>query len=270
MNSKGLPGGFRRFGKGKTLIFALTVILGLLIGSEIGLNLWVRAALEKAFLSEARGGATRASISWIGLADVLKGRVGWVRVEARRCRVGTLEYQTLQIDNRGLLINMPALLKEKRLLISGLGKTKVRAEIDAVALQDYLNTYYPQFKPHLTIVPGSLQFSAVARVFGAALPVRLTGDLRLGNPKRLQFFPLSLMIGGRPVSGNLLRFVSDQISLQFSVLEDWPLQIVGFTLKKGYIAVDLQQDQLWGKNAFTRYPAIPGGKKVRRGVGENM
>lgn len=250
MAANTLPDRFRYFHRGKKLLFALTVLLGLLIGAEIGLNLWVRAALAGAFLGETGRGATRASISWIGLGDILEGRIKWVRVRARHCKIGSLEYKTLHIDNRGLILNMPILLKEKRLQISSIQSTKVQAQIDTAALQKYLNTFYAQFKPHLAILPNRLQFSGVAPVLGSPLPVRLEGDLRLSDPKRLQFFPTRLAIAGRPVAGNLLRFVSDQIPLQFGVLENWPLQIIGFSLKKGYIAVELQQDDLWGKSGL--------------------
>lgn len=236
--------GFRRYFsiKGHKIILAFACILGLLIGVEIGLNIWVRSALETSLLAESKTARVNAAISWMGLSDFLSGRVGWVRVDARDCRIGNFNYHQLKIDNHGFIFNLPVLIRERRLMVMSVNRTFAQVTIQTQTLQNYLNVLYSQYQPRIAISPTNIELTGVVKIFGSPLPVRLVGALKLSGPKKLRFDPLSLRLGNKPVSGSLLQFAATQIPLQFTVLEDWPLQITDFSLGNSTIQIKMSED----------------------------
>lgn len=234
----------RRFFAVKRHIILLIMagILGLFIGTEIGLNIWVRSLLESSLLSQSKTTTVQSGMSWMSLPDFLYGRVGWVRVDARNCRVGNVDYDHLKINTEGFIYNLPLLIKERRLAVIGLSRTRVQAVIKTQSMENYLNAYYSEYQPHIAIRPNTIEMTGIVKIFGSMFPVRLVGTLELSGPKKLHFYPTSLRLGNRPVSGSLLQFVATQIPLEFSVLEEWPLQISDFSLRNGSINISLKED----------------------------
>lgn len=223
------------------IIMSIGLIM-LLFVIECGLNFWIRSGLHRSLAAEP-GGKTEISlrVSWLGLGDILAGKVNRVHVNARDCLVNDLRYSRLEIDSKGFRFNLKTLLKQKRLQIIKMDNTRIDGVIAENDLNDYLNFRYPEYNSSVTIKPGRLILSGSAQVFNQIIPIRLEGDLKAISEKRLRFYPTGLVIADRDISGSLLRIVSEQVPLEFGVMEDWPLQMSDFRLEAKRIKVSMEE-----------------------------
>ncbi|MGE5606309.1 MAG: hypothetical protein ACM3YE_11555, partial [Bacteroidota bacterium] len=72
-------------------------LITLLLMIESGLNMWVRSGLYRSLASDRiRSTKIVSKISWLGLGDILAGRVNRFRVNARDCVLNNLRYSRLE------------------------------------------------------------------------------------------------------------------------------------------------------------------------------
>ena len=222
------------------LILGCFIILVLLL--ELVLNLWCRAALRRAFSQDLRP-ETRLSTSmkWLSLADFGRGRIGWLKVRGQNCRIAELKYRELTIDNRGLELDWPSLLRERRLRLKRLGRTRAHAVVAADALQSYLATLYPDLHPRLELAAGRLRLGGTANLFGSPVQLELAASLSISSGKKVRLTPLGLWAAGREVAPGLVRFLTGQIPLEFAIMQNWPLELTRLTLKPGALYLALKE-----------------------------
>jgi hypothetical protein len=228
--------------KVKMVIILLAGVCLIIFTVECWLNFKVRSYLRES-LGWGSGPQVKitAHINWLSLVDVMNGQVGWVRIDGENCLISNLRFARLHLENQGFTFNLPALFKEKRLKLVHLNKTRINAIVTAPAFSDYLSLYYPQFKPTLKINPGMLVLRGQTSIFGNIVPVELAGLLKIVALKNLRFYPTRLFIAKRAVSHDFLRFVGNQLPLQFSLMAEWPLAITAVRLKEGYIAMGFKE-----------------------------
>lgn len=217
-------------------------LITLLLMIESGLNMWVRFGLYRSLASDRiRSTKIVSKVSWLGLGDILAGRVNRVRVNGRDCALNELRYSRLEIDSQGFRFNLRVLLKEKRLKILEMKKTRIKGIIQEAALNEYLNLRYPEYQSSVKIKTGGLILSGSAQILNQVIPVKLEGDLSSISEKKLRFYPTRLLIANSSVSGSLLRIVSQQVPLEFGVMEDWPLKLSGFKLNDQKIMITMEE-----------------------------
>lgn len=222
------------------LILAGVFILTLTV--EFWLNFRIRASLRRNLTEEAGPGVKLESrISWMNLRDLAQGRIKYVRLRSQNCIINHLGYQELSVDNHGFNFDLPVLLKEKRLKFLAVHETKIQAVITEKALQDYLNFRFAPFQPQLQIFPGRFHLTGRAELYGNTVPLELDGYLTVSSPKHLRFYPNRLLVANKVVPRDFLQFFGTQLPLEFPILENWPLRITGFTLKKGVVTISFQE-----------------------------
>lgn len=222
------------------LVFAATVFT--ILAVELVMNLWVRSSLKAGLAGAGNPDAKVAvSINWLGIKDLWAGRVDRIKIDARNCRIGNLYYDRLQLDNQGFSLNLPLLLKEKRLEITSIQRTKIGASVSERSLQDYLNLSHPGFGVGVKIQPGQLRVSGNVLLLGNKVPVELEGSLVNSAAKTIEFHPSGLSIARHWVSGEVLNFISNQLPVKFAVMESWPLMITGIRLTKGILSISLTE-----------------------------
>lgn len=223
------------------IIMSIGLII-LLFVIEWGLNFGIRSGLHRSLAANpSEKTEITLQVSWLGLGDILAGKVNRVRVNARDCLVNNLRYARLEIDSQGFQFDLKTLLKQKRLQIIKMDHTRIEGVIAEKDLNDYLNFRYPEYNSSVKIKPGKLILTGSARVFNQIVPIQLEGDLKAISEKRLRFYPISLVIADRHISGSLLRIVSEQAPLEFEVLEDWPLQMSDFRLEAERIEISMEE-----------------------------
>lgn len=225
----------------RSIIMSIGLIMLLLV-IEWGLNFGIRSGIHRSLAADPTG-KTEISlhVSWLGLGDILAGKVNRVHINARDCLVNNLRYARLEIDSQGFQFNLKTLLKQKRLQILKMDQTRIEGVIAENDLNDYLHFRYPEYNSSVKIKPGRLILTGSARVFNQIIPIQLEGDLKAISEKRLRFYPTSLVIAEREISGSLLRIVSEQVPLEFEVMEDWPLQLSDFRLEAERIKVSMEE-----------------------------
>ena len=231
--------------KPKQLRIFVYIMLGTILAIfilEFSLNMWIRASLRKG-LSRDLSSTTKimTAISWLSLDDFFHGRVRWVKINAQNCRVGDLRYAGLQIDNRGFVCNLSKLLRRKELEFISLNQTTVAATIGETALQDYFNLFYPGTGLTLKILPEKWRLSATTEIFGNRVLAQLDGKIAIASEKSLRFYPERLIIAGRVVPRDFLKFIGNQIPLEFSIMERWPLRITGIRLGEGVVFIKFRE-----------------------------
>lgn len=236
---------FQRIIKNKVsrpIIIISVGLITLLLMIECGLNWWVRNGLHRSLAADrARGTEIASQMSWLGLGDILAGRVNRFRVNARDCALNNLRYSRLEIDSQGFRFNLRVLLKEKRLKILEMKKTLINGIIEEAALNEYLNLRYPEYQSSVKIKTGGLILSGSAHILNQVIPVQLEGDLKVISEKKLRFYPTRLWIAKNSVSGSLLRIVGEQVPLEFGIMEDWPLKMSAFKLDDQKIMVTMEE-----------------------------
>ncbi|HEX3043904.1 MAG TPA: hypothetical protein VHY08_04045 [Bacillota bacterium] len=224
---------------------AIIIIAGALLlalALEAGFNWRLTALVRRSFLQEpAADSRVEVAVSWMSIKDIIQGRVGPVRIKSWNCKLGKLRYQRLEIESQGVTFDFPVLLKEKRLQVARLQRTRIKATVTETAFQEYLTSAYPDLKPQFKIVPAGIELSARASVFGNSLPVVLEGQLGVSSPNKLRFFPKRLMVAGRPVVSSFIQLISKQLPLEFSIINEWPLEITGIRLEQGILFLSLKE-----------------------------
>jgi hypothetical protein len=147
----------------------------------------------------------------------------------------------LEIESEGITFELPVLLKEKRFQVTRIHRTRIKAAITENAFQEYLTSAYSELAPQIKIVGPGIQLSARALVFGNSLPVVLEGRLGVSGPKKLRFIPERLMVAGRPVVSSFIQLISKQIPLEFSIMNEWPLEITEVHLEQGVLFLSLKE-----------------------------
>ena len=222
------------------LIFAATV--GVILVVELAMNVWIRASLKAGLAGTGNPDAkVTVSLNWMGLKDLWRGKIRRLTIDARNCRIGNLDYERLSLDNRGFSLDLPVLLKEKRLEITSIAKTRITTSIAANALQDYINLCHPGFGVGIKINPGRLRLSGNVLLFGTKVPVELEGRLVNSAAKTIEFHPSGLSVAQRRVSGEILGFINNQLPVKFAVMENWPLMITQILLSEGKITISLKE-----------------------------
>ncbi len=209
-------------------------MLGVLI-AEIGLNLWVRSALRANLLDQNGRTRLEASLAWLSLPKLIRGEVDAVKVKGADCRINDLRLSQLRIESSGFRFDLPLLLRERQLRITALNRTRLSARLTETALGDYLNLCYPGYNLGVGMLADRLRLTGIAEIFGSKVPVLLEGGLSTTGPRELRFYPDRLLVGGRSVGQSLLQFVGDQIPLEFSLLERWPVTLSRLSLRPGYL-----------------------------------
>jgi hypothetical protein len=224
------------------LIFAATV--GIILAVELTMNLWIRSSLKTGLAGTGNPDAkVTVSLNWMGIKDLWAGKVGRIKIDARNCRISNLDYDRLQLDNHGFSLDLPVLLKEKRLEITSIQRTKIAASVSERALQDYLNLSHPGFGVGVKIQPGQLRVSGNVLLFGNRVPVELEGSLANPAAKTIEFHPSGFSVARHRVSGEVLNFISNQLPVKFAVMENWPLMITGIQLTQGMLSISLAEYQ---------------------------
>ncbi len=226
----------------RRLIIISVGLITLLLMIEWGLNFWIRSGLHRSLATD-RSESTEitSKISWLGLKDILAGKVNRVTVNAKDCVLSDLRYSQLLIDSQGFRFDLAVLLKRKELKIMEMKKTRINGIIKEAALNEYLGLRYPEYKSSVKIKPGGLILSGSAQILDRIIPVELEGDLRAISGKRLRFYPTRLLIANSNVSGSLLRIVSEQVPLEFRIMEEWPLKVSAFKLEAQEIKVAMEE-----------------------------
>lgn len=226
----------------RLVIKGLGILLLILLGLECGLNIWVRVGLRRSLAADT-GGKTEivSKVSWLGLKDILAGKVNRVQINARNCLLNDLRYSRLVMDSEGFRFDLGVLLKEKRFKIREMERTRINGVIDESALNDYLDLRYPEYQSNVKLKPGGLILSGTARILNQLIQVQLEGDLKVISQKKLRFYPTRLRIANNNISGSLLRIVSEQVPLEFSIMEDWPLKMKAFQLEAQKIKVSMEE-----------------------------
>jgi hypothetical protein len=237
--------GIRDILKLKAVKIALLVLTGIFLclgALECWLNFRVRYDLRQA-LGWGSGPQVKidAHINWLSLTDVIKGRVGWVRIDGTNCLISNLRFTELHLKNEGFTFSLPLLLRDRTLKLVHLYKTSIHAKVAAAAFSNYVNLYYPQFKPAVAIYPGELVFNGKIQVFRDIVPVEIAGLVKIASPKDLRFYPIRLVVSGRTVPPKYLHYIGNQIPLQFTVMADWPLALTGVSLNSGYVLMDFKE-----------------------------
>ncbi len=235
----------RGFLKIKTIrvgLIILTAIFLCLGAFECWLNFKVRQDLRDS-LGWGSGSQVKikAHLNWLSLVDVLKGRVGWVRIDAQNCLISNLRFAELHLVNEGFTFNLPLLFEKHQLELIHLSKTRIQTLIRASDFSDYVNLFYPQFKPRIKIIPGTVAFSGEARIFGKTVPMELTGFMKILPPKKLRFYPTHLMISGHSASANFLKLVGTRLPLEFELMSEWPLALTSIDLKNSLVVLNLKE-----------------------------
>lgn len=220
-------------------VFGLLILLW---GTEIGLNLQVRHALQASLIKQA-GPDTRATVhlQWLSLMDMVKGKIGKLSLEGVECRVGRIKLKQLRIDSAGLVLDPKVLLTEKRLLLHSILRTEIQAVVSDTAATEYFNQDYGHLKPVIRFEPGRLKVTGETEFLGQTVPLQLDGLLQVQAPRTLRFYPEQLQISHRSVSRSLLKLVGDQIPLAVEVLQEWPVQIKELRLEKGLLVLKLRE-----------------------------
>lgn len=223
-------------------VLILCSLVGLILLCELALNLWCRAALHGAFARDLRP-ETRliTSMQWLSLADFGRGRIGRLKVQGKNCRIAGLEYRELTIDSHGLELDWPTLLRTRRLKLKKLGRTRAQALVSEDALQNYLGTLYPDLHPQLKLTTGRLRLGGTVSLFGSPVPLELAATLSISSGKKVRLTPLGIWAAGREVAPALVRFLTGQIPLEFTIMQDWPLELTRLTLKPGTLYLALKE-----------------------------
>lgn len=222
------------------LIFVATVLI--ILAVELTLNLWIRSSLKAGLTGANNPDAKVAvSINWMGVKDLWEGKVRRIKIDGRNCRISNLDYERLQLDNQGFSLDLPLLLKEKRLEITSIQRTKIAASVSERALQDYLNLSHPGYGVGVIIKPGQLQLSGNVLLLGNKVPVELKGELVNSSSKTIEFHPSGFSIARHSVSGEVVDFIGNQLPLKFSVMENWPLMITRIQLTEGMLSISLKE-----------------------------
>ncbi len=225
----------------RTLLIVAGVFLVVIL-LQVGMNLWVRFLLSRQFIESGGAGfQLKASMGWIKLTDVVRGKVKRIRLEAKNCIISDLRYQYLRVDNEWLDLDLPSLIREKQLRVERIGATQVQGIISETALSDYLNLNYPEFQPKTVILPGRIRISGKVSLFGRATDIVLEERVEASGPKTVRFFTESVIIGGREVPGDLVKLITAQIPLNFEVMKDWPLKITRLQLTQGQLEIHLEE-----------------------------
>ncbi len=181
-----------------------------------------------------------AEISWLRMGDIFAGKVNQIWVNATNCILNDLRYSKLFIDSQGFWFDLPKLLTAKQLQIIKMEPTQIIGVIDEAALNEYLDLRYPEFNSNLRIKKGGLILSGWAYIFKNHVSIELEGDLRAISEKQLRFYPTRLLIADQKVSGTLLRIVSEQLPIEFGIMEGWPLKISSLSLDEKKIKVTME------------------------------
>jgi hypothetical protein len=223
-------------------IYILSGIFLLVLTLEFWLNFQIRTSLRRN-LTEGAGPDVRieAKVSWMNISDLMNGRVKQVWVRGRNCVMNGLSFEELLIDNHGFSFDLPQLLKEKKLNLLSVNQTRINAAINEKGFQEYFDLRYPAFEPGVKVFPGSLRLTGKAQLFGNTVSLGVEGVLMISSPKSLRFYPKRLLVGERAVPREFMKFVSDQIPLEFTLMEDWPLKITGLALKQSSIQISFQE-----------------------------
>lgn len=223
-------------------LFIIAGIFLMIILLEVGLNFWMRSLLSHQFIENGGTGfQLQASMGWMKLTDFVRGKVKRIHLESENCIISGLRYHYLRINNEWLDFDLPLLIQKKELRLEQIGKTKVEGIINETALSEYLNAKYPEFQPKTVIVPGRVRISGKVSIFGRLTDIMLEERMEASGPKTIRFFTESLAIDGRQVPEDLVKLITTQIPLNFSVMEDWPLKITKLQLNKEQVEIHLEE-----------------------------
>ncbi len=223
---------------GISIIALIYIILPL----ETGVNFWIRSALSAGLhKGEDPNIQVDISISWLGIKDIFRGSVKWIKINARNCKLNNLKYSRFQLDNRGFSFNLPVLLKKGLFQIFSVRKTRIKAVIAAKDLQDYLNFERPGYGLRVWILTNKIILTGRVFFLGKNVPVELEGRLTSNSAKMIRFYPLKLSIAGHPVSYGLLNLISNQLPLEFAIMEGLPLRITQIRLSQGNLFISLRE-----------------------------
>jgi hypothetical protein len=222
------------------LIFAATLCVFWVV--ELTLNLWIRASIKTGLAGAGNPDAkVTVALDWMGLKDIWRGKISRIKIDAQNCRISNLDYQRLSLDNQGFSLDLPVLLKEKRLAITSIEKTKISASVSEQALADYINRLHPGYGVGVKIQPSRLQLSGCFLLFGKKVPVVLEGGLVNLAPKTIEFHPSGLSVAKQWISGEVVSFISNQLPVQFAIMENWPLMITRIQLNQGIVSISLKE-----------------------------
>jgi hypothetical protein len=224
------------------VVFTLTTVGLILFAAECWLNFQVRSHLRQS-LGWGIGPEVKiaAHLNWLSIHDVMRGRVDWVKIDAKNCLISNLHFARLHLQNDGFTFDLPLLFKEKRLKLIQLNKTRIWAKVTATALSEFMKLHYPQFKPVVQINSDRVIVSGEAQLFGNVVPAMLSGTVKIASLKNLRFYPTGLFVYGHTVPPNFLRFIGAQVPLEFTLMADWPLSVTAVSLKPGYLALDFKE-----------------------------
>lgn len=226
----------------KEFKFFLICLITLII-LEVGLNWWARTALLKTLtINSSEKVNIKAEISWMNLFDLYQGRVNWVRVKGQNCIISSIELENLELENHGFSYNLPLLFQEHRLEVSKLKATKINAVISEKALSSYLALTYPQFQPALSFSTEKISLAGSVNFLGETVTVTIEGEMRLVGAKTFRFYPKQLLVAGQSVPEDYVKFIGDQIPLEFSIMPDLPLKITKMSFGNGVIMLGLNEE----------------------------
>ncbi|HOP75463.1 MAG TPA: LmeA family phospholipid-binding protein [Bacillota bacterium] len=232
----------RRPSKQRSTLFIIAGVFLVIFLLQTGLNLWVRSLLSHQLIENGGAGfQLQASMGWMKLTDLIRGKLKRIHLESKNCIISGLRYQYLRVDNEWLDFDLPLLIRERQLRLERIGTTKVQGIISETALSDYLNLNYPEFQPKTVILPGRIRISGKVSIFGRMTDIMLEERVETSGPKTIRFFTESISIGGKQVPSDLVKLITTQIPLNFSVMEDWPLKITKLQLTKGQLEIHLEE-----------------------------
>ncbi len=217
----------------KAGIVGIATLLVLLVALEFGLNLWVRTALRTSLIDLETNSQISADLSWFTFGDLAQGRVRFAKVRCTNCKISDLSLSNLDIDSQGFRFDLPLLLRRRELRFLELRQTTVQASLTDKALSRYLRLNYPEYNLDINILPDRVRLTGVAAVFGNTVPLLLEGNVAPVGTKNIRFYPDKLLVSGRSMGSSVLKFLGEQVPLEFPLLAKLPLRLNSLRLKPG-------------------------------------
>ncbi len=217
----------------KAGIVGVAALLVLVVALEFGLNLWVRSALRTSLIDLETNSQIDADLSWFTFGDLAQGRVRFAKVRCTNCKISDLSLANLDIASQGFRFDLPLLLRRRALRFLELRPTIVKASLTDKALSNYLRLKYPEYNLDINILPDRVRLTGVAAVFGNTVPLLLEGNVAPVGTKSIRFYPEKLLVSGRSMGSTVLKYLGEQVPLEFPLLAQLPLRLSSLRLKPG-------------------------------------
>ncbi|NLS44972.1 MAG: DUF2993 domain-containing protein [Firmicutes bacterium] len=226
------------------IIFVIIIAVGVLIISELAVKGIIESKLKDAIESGVDGiESTKIRLRVFPIISLIfSGRINSISIDCKGFPMEGLRIESIVLDASNILIDMQALVKEKRLIISRVEKGK--AEI--MVMENDLNKYIRDLEGvpesvHIQLNPGQIVIKGYIDVAGIGVPVNIDGGLVIEKDGtclnytvdhiRLGSAALPSIITDRLLKGLNLSLDMAQLPIpaiiKYANVEDGALRIIG-------------------------------------------